>query len=113
MTNIQFFTTPEGKFTGFQAEGHAGYAKRGEDIVCAGVSALIQTTALGLEKLIEAGLHKKARQKEGLFMCMLTRENSEEKKEKAHLLLGSMYLGLTELAKEYEQYLCVSLKEVD
>ncbi|HEY8345638.1 MAG TPA: ribosomal-processing cysteine protease Prp [Bacillota bacterium] len=113
MTNIQFFTTAEGKFAGFCAQGHAGYARRGQDIVCAGISTLIQTTALGLEKLVKAGLHKKVQTKKGLFFCALTPENSEEQKEQAHLLLSNMYLGLTELAKEYDEYLRVSLKEVE
>ena len=113
MTDIQFFTTSEGKFAGFCARGHAGYAYRGQDIVCAGISTLIQTTALGLEKLVKAGLRKKVQSEKGLYFCALTPENSEEQKEQAHLLLGNMYLGLTELAREYDEYLRVSLKEVE
>ena len=30
----------EGTIVGFEIKGHANYAKRGEDIVCAGVSAV-------------------------------------------------------------------------
>lgn len=42
MINIEY--CPE-KYT-IRASGHAGYAPRGEDIVCAAVSSLIQTLAL-------------------------------------------------------------------
>ena len=33
--------------------GHANYAPYGEDIVCAGVSAILQTAVLGLENIAE------------------------------------------------------------
>ena len=32
-------------------KGHAGYLWRGQDIVCAGVSATIQSALLGLEEI--------------------------------------------------------------
>lgn len=34
-----------------KVKGHAGYAPHGQDIVCAGVSAILQTAVLGLEAL--------------------------------------------------------------
>lgn len=37
------------------AEGHAGFAGRGEDVVCAGISALLCGTAAYLADLVRAG----------------------------------------------------------
>lgn len=34
-------------------KGHAGYAPHGRDIVCAAVSAILQTAVLGLESIAE------------------------------------------------------------
>lgn len=34
-------------------KGHAGYAEHGQDIVCASVSAIIQTALLGLQAISE------------------------------------------------------------
>jgi uncharacterized protein YsxB (DUF464 family) len=34
-------------------KGHAGYAEYGQDIVCASVSAIIQTALLGLQAISE------------------------------------------------------------
>ena len=31
-----------------ECEGHSGYAEYGEDIVCAGISSIVQTALLGL-----------------------------------------------------------------
>lgn len=39
------------------AEGHAGYAPAGQDIVCAAASALINTLMLGLHALTGTGTH--------------------------------------------------------
>lgn len=36
---------------GFVITGHADYAARGEDIVCAGVSALAQATCFSLDRI--------------------------------------------------------------
>ena len=36
-----------------EVEGHAMYDAHGRDIVCAGVSAILQTAVLGLEAIAE------------------------------------------------------------
>ncbi len=40
------FTCQGSEIQGFSVEGHAGFAPEGEDIYCAGVSAIAQTTLL-------------------------------------------------------------------
>ena len=49
MVNIVVFKE-NGKVT-IKMDGHAGHGKPGEDIVCAGVSAIIQTALLGLNEI--------------------------------------------------------------
>ena len=50
MTKITIFRNRDNEFLGFECLGHAGYAEEGEDIVCAGISALVINTvnSLGL-----------------------------------------------------------------
>lgn len=55
MIQAKFFES-NGKLLGFSISGHAGYAKAGEDIVCAAVSSAVQLTS----NIITDGLHKKA-----------------------------------------------------
>lgn len=45
MIKIIYVTDPEGGKLTMRAEGHAGYAPAGQDIVCAAVSCLMQTLA--------------------------------------------------------------------
>ena len=44
MTKITIFRNHDGEYLGFDCLGHAGYADEGEDIVCAGISALVINT---------------------------------------------------------------------
>ena len=66
---------------GFVAKGHSGYAKHGEDIVCAAVSALTQTAYLGLEKLVKAEMEFHI--KDGELRLILSKGLDAEKREKS------------------------------
>ena len=111
MTSIQFLRSA-GRFVGFQAKGHTGYAPAGQDIVCAAVSTLVQTTVLGLQELVGLELQIKQEAKTGLFNCSILTTDNEAKLEQAHLILNLMYLGLRQVASEYRKYVQITLKEV-
>ena len=49
-----------GKILSVEASGHTGYAESGEDIVCAALSAIIQTAALGLTEVAKIASAKKS-----------------------------------------------------
>ena len=49
MTKVTFYQNSENQCVGFTSEDHAGYAQEGEDIVCAGISALVIN--LGLQRM--------------------------------------------------------------
>lgn len=51
MTSVRLFLEA-GELVGLEAQGHAGFAPRGRDIVCAAVSVLVQTLELGMEDVI-------------------------------------------------------------
>lgn len=111
MTSVQFLRSGE-RFIGFNAIGHTGFAPAGQDIVCAGVSTLLQTAVLGLQELVGLELQIQREQKKGLFNCLIPTVRDEEKLDKADLILNLMYLGLLQIAQEYQKYVQVSLKEV-
>lgn len=47
------FFSKDNKTKSIKMKGHANYAEIGKDIVCAGVSSLVQNLAIGLELAIE------------------------------------------------------------
>jgi hypothetical protein len=50
MINVEISCQSDGKITDFAVTGHADLAASGQDIVCAGVSALTQAALLGLHE---------------------------------------------------------------
>lgn len=50
-TRVTIYKDHNGAYLGFSIKGHAGYGAYGEDIVCAGVSALALTTVEAISRL--------------------------------------------------------------
>ncbi|HHW15100.1 MAG TPA: ribosomal-processing cysteine protease Prp [Firmicutes bacterium] len=91
--------------TGFTVSGHAGSGQRGSDIVCAAVSALTDTTVLGLERL--AGVAARVKAEGGYLRCDLPEDLAEEARDRAALLIENMLLGFGEIARAYPGRLLV------
>lgn len=49
MINVTLVRSEEGLVLGCRAEGHAGFGKKGYDLVCAAVTVLIRTAARTME----------------------------------------------------------------
>jgi uncharacterized protein len=81
------------ELVGFCAEGHADTAPRGQDIVCAGVSALLQTAVFGLERHLKRDVLLE--QSEGRFRIELAGLPDKE----TGAVLETMLLGLREIAQ--------------
>ncbi|HEY8391919.1 MAG TPA: ribosomal-processing cysteine protease Prp [Capillibacterium sp.] len=111
MTSVKFFRAA-GRFVGFEAKGHTGYAPSGQDIVCAGVSTLLQTAVLGLKELAGVALELDQEPESAFFRCRLGAETDTGQRAKADLILNLTYLGLQQIAAEYQKYVQLSLKEV-
>ena len=94
-----------GRYCGFSSSGHAGYAEKGDDVVCAAISTLTLTAVLALEKL--TALKPKVRQNEkaALLECNWTNEPTQV--ERSDLIIRMMLLGLGEIRKQYSKYLMV------
>ena len=77
-------------------EGHAGYAPHGQDIVCAAVSALVQTFIASVEELTTDEI-KAIRNEQGQIQSIQYRELTEG----AQLLLASFFVGIRMIADAY------------
>ncbi len=102
MITITLQRGKDGRLDGFFVSGHAGYADKGFDIVCAGVSAIVQTTVLGLQSVL--GIDCSGYQVEGELACRLPQGLPQATGLKADLLLRTMLAGLKELASAYQDY---------
>ena len=91
--------------------GHAGYAKRGQDIVCAAVSVLLINTLNAIEAFTDDKelMNIVENEEEGVLHCRFHSALSE----RSILLLDTMVLGLEEIHKEYSsKYLRLIYEEV-
>ncbi len=92
----------------FIVKGHAGFNSEGEDIYCAGVSAVTQTALLGLIEHIS--LKPEYRVEKGLIECKLPSGLTEEDREKAQVILSTMEKGLMSMKQAYAGYLKVLVR---
>ncbi len=82
-----------------EVEGHAGFAEKGKDIVCASVSTAILVSANLIEKLGQKE-NIKVILKEGYFYLEVLEETKEIKAVYENLLYT-----LDELANDYSRYI--------
>lgn len=88
---------------GFEIKGHANYAKAGEDIVCAGVSAVTIGTVNSIEEL--TGIVMISEMKDGFLNAALPDSVSSPASEQAQLLLSSLVVMLKSIEQSYDKYI--------
>lgn len=94
------------EFVAFEMTGHAAYAESGQDIVCAGVSALAITTVNSIEKLAGFEPICEVDEVEGGYLYLeLLSELTEKQAEVSNILLQNLFLGLQGIQSEYPDYL--------
>jgi uncharacterized protein YsxB (DUF464 family) len=110
MIKANFFKDSQGRYRGFSLLGHAGYAKAGEDIVCASVSALSINTVNSIEKFTKDVITSSVDEETGMLTCSFEGTVSDE----STLLVNSLLFGLEQIAKDYadDTYIKISIKEV-
>ena len=102
MIKIRVRRDSEGNPIALEIRGHALFAPRGSDIVCAAVSILAQTVVFALKDLVRLDLPVKI--KEGYLSVSAPPVMGKEKAEKFFLLMETMLLGLRETASSYPDY---------
>ena len=108
MLAVTVFRNPDGKISGFQFSGHAGYGDAGEDIVCSAVSMLSITIANAIEKFTEDEFQYYAvNEEEGFFHFRLKKVSAD-----SGLLLDTLLLGLKELEESYGDHIQIQYEEV-
>ena len=109
MTNITIFQDKNQNVLGFECVGHAGFARIGRDVVCAGISILVQNTINSIEQFTDEGFSCEADEKSGDIRFHF----SDVPEHDAALLIDSMILGLQGIQSSYgKKFLRLQFKEV-
>lgn len=96
-----------GKISAISVSGHTGYGTSGNDVVCAGVSALIQALSIGLEDVLELeGLQKEFYIDDEPYIKLVLPMTDD----RVEILARTIYLSFKEMEKGYPGH--VRLTEV-
>lgn len=91
-------------YTEWYVTGHAGYAERGKDIVCAAVSALTITLENAMEALADVPVVKKQ------YIGEDTRIYLPVPSDKTDLLIEAYKIGIEGLQEAYPNYVQLHLE---
>lgn len=101
---------PQGDVHTIQVSGHALFAPKGEDIVCAAVSAVVIGTINAIDQLLRVEPNVIMDEQTGTINCDVTHLRSHKQYEHVQLLLAGMLVSLQAIEMEYGDYL--TIKEV-
>lgn len=93
------FRRGERGIAGFALRGHAEVAPKGQDIVCAAVSALAQAALIGLEEVV--GVAAEVEVAEGWLRCQLPEGLPPQRQREAQVLLETLLLSLRSIEEGY------------
>jgi len=93
----------------FKISGHAFFADRGKDIVCAGASAV----SVGAINAVHAltGVTPEIEQGDGFLRCVIPDKLPEDINEKVQLLLEGMIVSLQTIEEEYGEHIKITFKK--
>ncbi len=104
MTECEFLFC-NGEYVGFRISGHVGLSVKGKDVVCAAISALSQSTLMGLNEVLKMDVDYNI--KDGLIKCELKRSDYCAQK-----MIETLYKTLIQLSDQYPKNVSVFGTEV-
>ena len=110
-TAVTFYKRSDGTLIGFHSQGHSGYARAGEDIVCAGISALTQSTLNGLINIAHIPTEYEIDEQKALLEAILKPETTEKQLEQADLLLETLLQGIQAIERSYPRNVRIFFEE--
>ncbi len=91
----------EDTFISFTVEGHSTLGKKGNNMLCAGVSTLTQSILLGMKSVLK--LQLKVRKEEGFIECVFPKSLSQSALEGVNLLMMTMITGFQDLKGQFPE----------
>ncbi|AZR73276.1 hypothetical protein BBF96_07680 [Anoxybacter fermentans] len=102
MVRVQIKRNQKGQIFVFNASGHAEAGEYGSDIVCAAISAVMQTALLGLGEYLN--LKKRLTyqiDEDGWLYCELPPDLTDEERVRTDAIIETMVIGLKSIQSEY------------
>jgi uncharacterized protein YsxB (DUF464 family) len=109
MIDVTINRTDSGMIQSFELSGHALFADRGKDIVCAGVSAVSVGAINAVHELtgVTPELEHRA---DGLLRCVIPPDLPKDTQEKVQLLFEGMIVSLRSIEETYGAHIKITFK---
>ncbi|RDU35061.1 ribosomal-processing cysteine protease Prp [Neobacillus piezotolerans] len=108
MIDAVIYRNDSGLIQSFSISGHAFFAKRGKDIVCAGVSAIAVGTINAIHEI--TGVTPEIENGEGLLRCVIPGNLPAQEHDRIQILLEGMYYSLKTIEEEYGKHIRITFK---
>lgn len=95
-----------------ECDGHTNYGEKGEDIVCASLSSIVQTAVLGLLMVALVELDMKRDDDAGYLRFTLPEKLSESQDMQACAILDTMLCGISDLYESFSDYIELEVKNL-
>ena len=95
-----------------ECDGHTNYGEKGEDIVCASLSSIVQTAVLGLLMVVMVELEMKRDDELGYLKFTLPEKLDEKQDIQASAILDTMLCGISDLYESFSDYIELEVKNL-
>ncbi|OCA91245.1 hypothetical protein A8F94_05130 [Bacillus sp. FJAT-27225] len=109
MIDALIFRNETGSIQSFSISGHAFFAQRGKDIVCAGVSAVAVGAINAIHEI--TGVTPELEHGEGLLRCVVPENLPAQEQKTIQVLLEGMLVSLRTIEEEYGQHIRITFKK--
>lgn len=104
MTKV-FVTKQNDSIVEIECAGHTGYGVEGEDVVCAALSAIVQTAILGLKEVIKVKVDYTIDDKRGYLKATLPSNLDNATRHDCDVILYTMVAGIADMQKGFPKFI--------
>lgn len=110
MIGITITRTKSGRLKSFEMSGHALFADRGKDIVCAGVSAVSVGAINAVHELtgVTPDIEHRA---DGFLRCVIPEELPVDIERDVQLIIEAMVVSLRSIEETYGKHIKITFKK--
>jgi len=106
MTTVTFHSEGS-RLTGFDMQGHSGFAPQGVDIVCAALTSAVRLTECAINDVLGLEASVKVREKDASITLKLPGSLDPDSERTCQTLLAALLVHCVGLAEEYPENISV------
>jgi len=104
MTIVKIFRKNQ-HITKVECDGHCNYGEAGEDIVCAALSSVVQTAALGLMTVAQIDINLERDDTRGYLKFVIPTDITEVQQIQIDAILNTMLCGISDLYEGFSDFI--------